>query len=389
MQPDTFEGGAFHPSLKKGKASGTVAIGSIGIRFTKDQSSVEFPISGLTLELGGASDRVLFFRHPSFPEWTIYTADQRILKHPVIAHARELQNQIAKVRSKKLSARLILSLVLLVPCLLIGLLAVSKDAMVKKIAQQVPVSWEETLGDTAFTQIRVKGRLIEDPQLQSQLEQITRPLVEAIPGERYRFKFHIMEDSQINAFALPGGNIVVHTGLLLNADSPEEIAGVLAHEMAHVTKQHGVRNIIESVGLFAIVQAFLGDTTGVLATLANNAPMLLTQKFSRDHEREADEQGWNYLLLAKIDPAGMISFFKKLDAVEEKQTASNPLGGIEHSLGFLSTHPATRERISSLEKKHGEMKNADGFLKFNLDFNAFQNTLRAQSGTSAKEEEEQ
>src|SRR5690606_32430743 len=120
------------------------------------------------------------------------------------------------------------------------------------------------------------------------------------------------------------------------AETPEEVAGVVAHEIAHVTEQHSMRQIISSTGLFLIIQAFLGDASGLLGALADNSYFLLNQKFSRDHEREADEKGMELLIAANIDPQGMISFFETL----EEEHADMP-----SALNMISTHPATKERI--------------------------------------------
>ncbi|NDF00004.1 MAG: hypothetical protein EB034_17270, partial [Verrucomicrobia bacterium] len=93
-----------------------------------------------------------------------------------------------------------------------------------------------------------------------------------VPQDRYPFKLHIIEDASLNAFALPGGNVAIHSGLLLTADSPEEVLGVLGHELSHVTKQHGLRGIVQSLGLYAVVTTFFGDVSGLAAILVNNAP---------------------------------------------------------------------------------------------------------------------
>ncbi len=165
--------------------------------------------------------------------------------------------------------------------------------------------------------------------------------------------------------------------MLLAADSPEEVLGVLAHELAHVTRQHGVRGIVQGLGLYATVSLFLGDVSGVAAILVNNAPFLLTQKFSRDHEREADEVGFRSLEAAGIDPRGMISFFEKLRQEEAKLKAQVPGGAALDALGFLSTHPATAERARHLEALLAASPRKDGFTRTAVDFKAFQQAVRA------------
>ena len=163
--------------------------------------------------------------------------------------------------------------------------------------------------------------------------------------------------------------MAIHTGLLLKANSAEEVAGVMAHELAHVTEQHGVSNLIEAAGLYLLVTALFGDTTGLLAMIANNAPALLQMKFSRDHEREADKRGFEFLMAAEIDPQGMVSFFKKMHLhQEEKGTNTIP--------DFLSTHPATTKRINNLEQLIGNSLNRGNYTPIDLNYDAFKARLR-------------
>ena len=95
------------------------------------------------------------------------------------------------------------------------------------------------------------------------LREVVAPLTGALSGAPYAFHFHIARDARINAFALPGGQIVLHDALVLRADSAEELLGVLAHEIAHVTEQHGTRNLIASAGIALTVQALLVSMTNM------------------------------------------------------------------------------------------------------------------------------
>jgi len=104
-----------------------------------------------------------------------------------------------------------------------------------------------------------------------------------------------------------------------------------------------LRKTIESLGLVLVLQSLFGDTSGILAMASQSSELLLQQKFSRDFEREADDVGWRYLVTAKIDPRGMIDFFRKL----EKEAAKT--GSAQ--LTLLATHPATAARIERLEGK--------------------------------------
>ena len=166
--------------------------------------------------------------------------------------------------------------------------------------------------------------------------------------------------------------MAIHTGLILKADSPEEVLGVMAHELAHVEEQHSMRNLVEMVGLYALVSTFFGDVSGVAAILVNNAPFLLSMKFSRDHEHEADTVGFEYLMRANIDPRGLVSFFEKI----KKESEESNLPDMDDALNVLSTHPATDKRIKSLKLLIQERGRPEHYRKFNLDFSEFQKKLR-------------
>jgi beta-barrel assembly-enhancing protease len=373
-----FEGGAFHPDLPGGRASGFVSVTYEGVQFRSEKGSFKLPLDGLKLELGGANDRLVFLSHPSQPKATIHTADHGVLEHPVVVQTPALAAQRGQARTKKRVSALVL---LSVACAFLGaivLLALSKDRLVSIVASGVPVEWEVKAGEKLFEQVVAGKRLIKDPALLAQLKLITDPLVAGVDDQRYPLKFHIVEDPTLNAFAVPGGNAVVHTGLLLAADTPEEVAGVLAHEIAHVTRRHSIRNIISSSGLYLVVSFLFGDMTGLLGVLAENSAFLIDRKFTRDFERDADETGWGYLVRGDIEPRGMITFFKKMQEEEKKLLEKSPIGGIGSALAVLSTHPATDERIATLEAKWKKTAKQSGYRTLPIDYAAFKQSLRAQ-----------
>lgn len=385
--PDAFEAGAFHPDHGNRRVSGTLRIDGGMVGFQGDAGFFAFPLDSVQVSLGGASDRLVFFAHENFPKASIFTADQRILDHPAFAQNATLARARARIRTRKLVARCVtLGILGLIVAAVAGLWF-AKNPMVRAVASKVPGEWEQKLGDTAFAQVSLGSKFITDEAVKKQLELLAAPLLAAVPQDRYKFKLHIIENATLNAFALPGGNVAFHTGLLLAADTPEEVLGVLAHELSHVTEQHGMRGIVEGLGLYAIVTTFFGDVSGVAAILVNNAPFLLTQKFSRDHEREADEQGFRYLEAAKLNPRGLITFFEKMRREEEKLKEKLPGGEALDALSFLSTHPATAERMARLEKLLAASPRKDGFTAVDLDFKAFQAALHAKLSQPEKQKQ--
>jgi len=384
---DSFDAGAFHPDHGPRRVSGTLRIDGGMVGFQGDAGFFAFPLDTVQVSLGGASDRLVFFAHESFPKASIFTADQRVLDHPAFAQNPTLARARARLRQRQLLARgLTLGIIGLILAAIAGLWF-AKNPMVRAIASQVPAEWERKLGDTAFAQVSLGSKFITDPAVKKQLDQLAAPLLAVVPQDRYQFKLHLIEDASLNAFALPGGNVALHTGLLLAAESPEEVLGVLGHELSHVTAQHGLRGIVEGLGLYAVISTFFGDVSGLAAILANNAPFLLTQKFSRDHEREADEQGFRYLEAAKLNPRGLLTFFAKMRREEEKLKEKLPAGAALDALSFLSTHPATAERAARLERLLAASPRKDGFATVNLDFKAFQAALRATLSQPEKPEQ--
>ena len=236
-----------------------------------------------------------------------------------------------------------------------------------------------------FAQLDQGDGFLEGSELEDLLARLTEPLLAVVPQHDYRFHFHIAEDECINAFALPGGPVVIHSGLVLRADAAEEVVGVLAHEIAHVTRRHTLRQVVSTLGLFTLVQALFGDLTGVAAVLTEGGAELLTLGFSRDFEREADDEGWRYLVAAGIDPRGMIGFFEKLRQEKEQRDG---LGGAPAYLGFLSTHPTTPERIARLTRKLEGIPAGTRFQPMDVDFRAFQEALGRTQYTAVTEGDE-
>jgi predicted Zn-dependent protease len=233
-----------------------------------------------------------------------------------------------------------------------------KDRIADYIANKIPVEWESSFGDRVFQQFESEGNMLTNSVWDGPVSNITARLLPVVEKSGYEFKFHIMSDTNVNAFAIPGGHVVILTGLLESAKTPEEIAGVLAHEIAHVTRRHSLRNIVKSAGLIITLQALIGDTSGLLGFATEASRYLLQQKFSRDFEREADDTGWSYLVQANIDPRGMTHFFEKLrDMMNSSGDAA-----MEGMLALANTHPTSQERIDRLTAKWEQTEKKSGFV---------------------------
>ena len=341
--PDSYQGFVFNDRFDGGKAGGSLRLTTQSVIFTTRDGVTcpEFPLTDLDITLGGASDRLVFFKSAKYPDWSFYTSDQTVLRDEILLRNPQIAIQLAAIGRKKAGVRVGYLVFAAVMIALIWGIFAARDPVVRKVTEQVPPEWEEKLGSLAFSQIRLDRVILEDPKLDRQLKQLTEPLLAGIEDKRHPFRFFVVRDPGVNAFALPGGYVVLHTGLIEQAESPEEVLGVLGHEVAHVTQRHGMRNIIGTAGIFMLAQAFFGDATGVLALLTDAAPYLLNQKFSREYEREADMVGLRYLVAADIDPEGLVVFLEKLKGKHVPEEA-------EEALSLMSSHPATSERIDYL-----------------------------------------
>jgi len=368
----TYNGGAFYNGADADRAFGKIIISPDSLHFTGKNFRAELPLQGIVIKTGGANNRMIFFSHHSIPDCTIFSSDQAILNDKNLKSYNDVIRQIAPIQKGKKKAQIIIIAAMILFAWMIYGIFKLKEPVCIGIAKQIPPSWEEKFGDMIFSRLKSGKQVIDDPEIKGMLDKFTDPLLSRIPEKQYKFKVHIIKDPAINAFALPGGHVVFYTGLILNAKSPEEMIGVLAHETAHVTLQHGLRSLIGSTGIFILAQAFFGDASGLLAVIADKGVFLLTQKYSRDYEREADDKGWDYLIHANINPHGMISFFNTLLENQKKGI----LKEIEGSLNILSTHPATEERIDYLQRKWKRVNRASGYTLFPNDFKKFQDKIK-------------
>ena len=217
-------------------------------------------------------------------------------------------------------------------------------------ATKIPVSWEVELGRSAAEDVVSKHPVCADRELRAYLDTLAARLQEGVPKAPYKFRILVLDVDQVNAFALPGGYVFVLRKLLDEADTSEQVAGVLAHELQHVLRRHGMKRLVRSAGILLAFRILFGDAAGFAQVLSSSAASLVNLKYDRDQEREADLYGLKLLYRAGIDPRGLPTFFEKLRAQEEK------LGAAKALLPLISDHPLTSERIRALNayiRRHG------------------------------------
>ena len=240
---------------------------------------------------------------------------------------------------------------------------------------------ERRLGESIAREIRYRDpSYLDDAEVSDYLNSIGNRLVALSPGARLDFEFFAIRDSAINAFALPGGFVGVHTGLLLAAESESELASVLAHEISHVTQRHiarliGAEQRMSVPSMAALVVAVLAARSrpdlAQGAMMASQAGALQAQiNYTRDFEREADRVGFALLTAAGFDVSAMPAFFEKLQRATRVYDDGTP--------SYLRTHPVTTERIADAQARVAQApyrQHADV-----VEFQLVRAKLRAENG---------
>lgn len=380
IAPTHYDCMGFHTQLPKGKASGSMTINSTGIEFSIQGHHLQIPLDGLQVSLGGASNRLVYFEHPLLDGWSLYTSDRSVLKDPHLHQLPVVSRLLTGARNKHWFGWGLLATVVMLIVAVPLLIVLRMDFFTGVIAKKIPVEWEQKLGDSAIAQYQFGKQMLEDKEAERLLKPLVDPLVTALDQSRYQYHFKIVNEGSLNAFALPGGQVVIHSELILRADSAEELLGVLAHEIQHVEQQHGLRNMIGTTGIYMIASAIFGDASGLLAVLSSAAPLLLNQSYSRGFETEADVKGFALLQKAKINPAGLASFFEKMIA-EEKQQLEKVMDKENQKLArkalqFLSTHPASEDRIKQLQQLARENDQHINYQNLQPAFAELQNAVK-------------
>ncbi|MCS6989181.1 MAG: M48 family metallopeptidase [Chloroherpetonaceae bacterium] len=216
-----------------------------------------------------------------------------------------------------------------------------------EIAKLIPVETEAEFGKAFFQQSISQANVNKDSVTTAVLKKCAKIVEGFSNGRAYAFHIVIVEDSIKNAFALPGGYIVVYRGILDLMENQDEFFGLLGHECGHVYLQHGFKRVIRSSLIALTVAMIFGDAGGISAILLDNGKALLNLAYDRSEESAADEFGFDALAKAGADTYGIVSLFEKLDKAS---------GNLQMP-AFLSTHPNPKARVKELMKKSPKKSN--------------------------------
>jgi predicted Zn-dependent protease len=229
---------------------------------------------------------------------------------------------------------------------------------------------EVALGQQLAAQVERQAKLLDDPVVNEYVNRVEQNIVRNSDA-KVPFTIRIIQSDEVNAFALPGGFLFVNTGLILAADQEAELAGVLAHETAHVAARHGAKTASkeQAASLASIPLIFLGGVAGVGARQAAGLAIPISfLKFTRSQEAEADYLGAQYMYKAGYDPSAMLTFFEKLQAKEK----SKP--GTMSSL--FTDHPPTAARIAAIKTEiETILPNRDQYVLSTSEFDSVKDRL--------------
>ncbi|HKR66081.1 MAG TPA: M48 family metallopeptidase [Thermoanaerobaculia bacterium] len=235
------------------------------------------------------------------------------------------------------------------------MIAVSLMAGVADAQTKVNAGWnlfspqqDVEIGQQSAVEAERQLPILNDNNVQSYVDRIGQRLAANAGGPQFQYRFRVVNASDINAFALPGGFIYINRGILENARNEGEVAGVIAHEISHVALRHGTHQASKAYAAQAGLQILGGllggkvgnNTAQILNTVGGVGLNALFLKFSRDLETQADVRGAQILAASGYTPADMVSFFKQLENVDKSKKTS-----------WMSDHPAPPDRIARIEKE--------------------------------------
>lgn len=210
-------------------------------------------------------------------------------------------------------------------------------------ALSVSQEWEEKLGKELIKQV------LQNEKVDTVQTRIIRQLYQSIQGNTTEqnsqkpIEITVVEKDEFNAFAIPGRQIVVYSGAIDKIKSYEELLALLGHEAGHVNERHSIRSLFRSLSVYALVSFFIGDVSGVMAVLIENAQTLQSLSYSRDFERDADLESHKFLCSHQINPTALVGLLENLN---------HQFGGLENKeYSFFNSHPLTEERIQNAKNQ--------------------------------------
>lgn len=353
-----WPGRALHGSLPRGRSECTLQLeGQRLLAVLPDGATLEVDLTKARLRRQGVQGQELVLQERG--DGPVLCCEDPTLA-VILAQVPEIRAQLGSDAAKRKKDRLVRWVVapLVLGALGATALWLLTGPAVSLVLAVLPESIDAQVGQAAHdSTVRAIGadpkRPVDDPALKQALATITARLADGNP-QGPKLSVQVYRSDIVNAFALPGGGIVLTTALLQAVGSPEEVAAVLAHEHAHVTRRHGLRQLIRHVGIWLAAAAVVGDVSWMAAIVVDGSAAMVGLGFSRGMEAEADADAVVHLHSAGLEPAAL---GRALAAIE-KASAAQQADGDEADTAmpaFLSTHPAPEERAEALAERVAEL----------------------------------
>jgi Zn-dependent protease with chaperone function len=350
----SFTGRYYPPGTGKAQS---VRVGLEGgmLKVSSDNGEFEpIPLSDIELRAGGFQKDRIIIRNKVTGE-TIACHDKRLLAAlKQNTDASHLHNEIGKI-SKGISiypvlhfSSWIFALVSLGTAAI--LLYVGIDGLIDAIADRLPKSFDKKVGEIAFTEISKDERLDQQKKDVQRINKLGKKLLANLDPESYEFEFHVLETTDVNAFALPGGKILVCSELMRQVKNDNELAGVLGHEISHVTRRHTLRQTLHKAGVTASVEALMGNDPNLVGQRLAHLLEIADLSYNRKQEEEADLTGVELLVKSGFPADGLLRFLERLEKLD--------LSSNNRMLAIFSTHPMPKERIDAMRERLEAIKKA-------------------------------
>jgi predicted Zn-dependent protease len=199
--------------------------------------------------------------------------------------------------------------------------------------QQLTNKTEQKLGELFWEVFKKSEKEIKNTNVVNSVDSVVTHICKANKIDRSKLKIHVLCKDEINAFALPNGHLIINSGLVLDSENQEELAGVICHEIAHIELNHVMKKLVKEIGLSVLISMTTGNTG--TEVIKETAKMLSSSAFDRSLEKEADIKAVDYLVNANLNPGPFADFLYKLSDMEHKETKY---------LTWISTHPDSKGR---------------------------------------------
>ena len=365
---NTFEGGVFSPQLETGRASAMIRIDGGVVAETRDGQEFRIRYDELRFEVGDQSPPMVFCL-PQGNEPTIFCDDpafpRALLLEMPEASRLQWEDALSQGTKRRWKYRGWLASVVGTVVALALLFYLSYGMMIDTLVPMLPWVVDQEIGEFTSEVMNLEERAIDAPKVRENLDRIMERIhVDDIP---VKISYWVVDDPTANAFALPGGYMALHSGLIETTESPEELAGVIAHEYAHISERHGLKGVAHALGLAILIQLIVGDAGGLISLQGEIIEELTGNAYSRQHEAESDRLAVERLQRSQIDPTAFSAFFSRPRE-----------GGSLPGQSWWSTHPSNEDRQEQIEEMSKEAP-PTAYRPIEVDWKELQRAIRAAS----------